>query len=110
MHISFHDFAGAATVHVVGGSVGLVATMLIKPRIGRFDPLEYNKFKPNSVPFVVLGTLLLWFCWFGFNCGTITDVAVNQNIIGLIALNTAISGVAGAVTCFLATQISETKV
>lgn len=36
-----------------------------------------NKFKPNSVPFVVLGTLLLWFCWYGFNCGTVVDVDVN---------------------------------
>lgn len=57
---------------MVGGIAGLVATIIIGPRIGRFDPKRSKEFQPSSIPFVVLGTILLWFCWYGFNCGTVS--------------------------------------
>jgi len=67
----FYDFAGTSTVHLVGGTAGLVLTYILKPRAGRFDESKAAEFAPNNVPFVVLGSMLLWFCWYGFNVGSL---------------------------------------
>ena len=60
------DFAGGTVVHINAGVSALVAAALLGPRkdFGRQAIL------PHSVPFVLLGTGLLWFGWFGFNGGS----------------------------------------
>ena len=63
------DIAGCGPVHLVGGVSGLVATMMLKPRSGRFDvniPSEAMASPTN----VLLGTFMLWWGWLGFNCGS----------------------------------------
>lgn len=65
------DVAGCGPVHVVGGFSGLVATLYLKPRLGKVD--ENNRPKPNpmaSPTNVMLGTFMLWWGWLGFNCGS----------------------------------------
>ena len=66
------DIAGASAVHIVGGSSGLVATLYLGPRIGRFDKLHSEKpFIDMASPTnVILGTFMLWWGWLGFNCGS----------------------------------------
>ena len=63
------DIAGCSAVHLVGGVSGLVATLMLKPRTGRFDrdgpPTEMAS--PTNV---LLGTFMLWWGWLGFNCGS----------------------------------------
>ena len=63
------DIAGCGAVHLVGGVSGLVATIILKPRTGRFDtnspPLQMAS--PTNV---LLGTFMLWWGWLGFNCGS----------------------------------------
>jgi Amt family ammonium transporter len=66
--LGFVDFAGSTVVHSVGGSVALAAVLIIGPRIGRFD-VKYNFPVGSNLPFSVLGTLLIWLGWFGFNGG-----------------------------------------
>ncbi|CAH1778551.1 unnamed protein product [Owenia fusiformis] len=63
------DIAGSGTVHLLGAASGLVATTLLKPRLGRYD----NGTKPlplgngtNSI----LGMFILWWGWLAFNCGS----------------------------------------
>ena len=62
------DIAGCGAVHLVGGVSGLVATLMLKPRIGRFDgSLPKQMASPTNV---LLGTFMLWWGWLGFNCGS----------------------------------------
>jgi len=58
------DFAGSAVVHMVGGLTGMVGSIMVGPRIGRFDS-EWNPIEMpgHSAILVVLGTVLLWFGW-----------------------------------------------
>jgi Amt family ammonium transporter len=61
------DFAGSGTVHLTGGTIALIATIILGPRRGRFydaqgEPLETPKaFPGHSVALQMLGTLVLWF-------------------------------------------------
>lgn len=60
------DFAGGTVVHINAGAAALVAALYLGKRKGfGKDPML-----PHNVPFVVLGTGLLWFGWFGFNGGS----------------------------------------
>jgi Amt family ammonium transporter len=62
------DFAGGTPVHISSGATALALTIKIGPRLGfRSDALRYS---PNNVSFVVLGTAMMWFGWFGFNGGS----------------------------------------
>jgi ammonia channel protein AmtB len=65
------DVAGCGPVHLVGGVSGLVATLMLKPRTGRFDekgrPTKLIMASPTNV---LLGTFMLWWGWLGFNCGS----------------------------------------
>ena len=63
------DIAGCGPVHLVGGVSGLVATMMLKPRIGRFD-MNIPPKAMASPTNVLLGTFMLWWGWLGFNCGS----------------------------------------
>ncbi|MEW6101938.1 MAG: ammonium transporter [Candidatus Omnitrophota bacterium] len=59
------DFAGGIVVHATAGVAALVTTIFI----GKRKNLEHAPL-PHNLPFVVLGTGLLWFGWFGFNAGS----------------------------------------
>ena len=59
------DFAGSGVIHAVGGVVGLAGAMCIGPRIGKFVSGRPRPIPGHSIPFVVLGTLVLVPGWFG---------------------------------------------
>lgn len=63
------DIAGCGAVHLVGGVSGLVATLMLKPRFGKFDSSAPPK-RMASPTNVLLGTFMLWWGWLGFNCGS----------------------------------------
>ena len=63
------DVAGSGGVHLVGGVSGLVATLVLKPRMGRFDENSPSQ-QMASPTNVMLGTFMLWWGWLGFNCGS----------------------------------------
>ncbi|WP_416306459.1 ammonium transporter [Neptunicella sp. SCSIO 80796] len=96
-HMGFIDFAGSTVVHSVGGAVALAAIMIIGPRIGRFDSRSQLPVG-NNLPMSVLGTLLIWLGWFGFNGGS-TLVFTDQ--VPVIILNTCLAAVWGGVTSSL---------
>ncbi|MDO3678370.1 ammonium transporter [Paenibacillus ehimensis] len=99
--IGMQDFAGSTVVHLQGATAALVATLLLKPRIGK-----YNKDKtPNLIPghnqvLSVLGVIILWIGWFGFNPGS-TLSAMNDGFFGYIALTTNLAASAGAVAAMI---------
>lgn len=101
--IGFIDFAGSTVVHSVGGWVALAGLLVIGPRIGRFNKDgSVNNFPPNSRTLAYLGTFILFFGWFGFNCGS--TLAADTSI-AKIALNTIIGACFGGLTATAASWI-----
>jgi len=60
------DFAGGTVVHINAGIAGLVGCMIIGKRIG----YGQTALPPHNVPYVMIGSALLWVGWFGFNVGS----------------------------------------
>ena len=74
------DFAGGTVVHINAGIAALVTAIVI----GRRKNLDKNIPAPHNLPFIVLGTGLLWFGWFGFNAGSAlaaNGLAVNAFVV-----------------------------
>lgn len=94
--LNFIDFAGSTVVHSIGGWCALAGVIVLKPRLGKFDPKtkEARNIPGHSLPLFALGGFILWFGWFGFNAGS--QLAADE-AIGLIALNTQLSACAGMV-------------
>jgi len=106
--LGFHDFAGSIIVHAVGGFAGLAIAILLGPRIGKFDPDG----KPQALPghnltFATLGVFILLIGWYGFNPGSQLAIYGNDNTaaVMLIAVNTTLAAMAGAVSSMLTTWI-----
>ena len=87
------DFAGGTVIHIAAGISGLVAALVIGPRM----PLTRRASLPHNVPFVLLGAALLWFGWFGFNAGS----ALGANYIAGNAFMTTNTATATAVLGWL---------
>jgi len=102
----YSDFAGSGIVHLTGGIGALVGAIIIKPRTGRFNPKDDDapdRFDPHNLAFVVIGTFILWFGWYGFNCGStlaFSDVGTATQA-ALVAMNTTISAATGGITLFI---------
>ncbi|HWE01893.1 MAG TPA: ammonium transporter [Tepidisphaeraceae bacterium] len=94
------DYGGSTVVHLLGGTLALAGATQIGPRIGKYD--EQGVPRPifgHHVPMVILGTFLLAFGWFGFN--TARSFAAGDGLAAVIAVNTALSSVAGALAAGL---------
>jgi ammonium transporter, Amt family len=92
------DFAGSGVVHAVGGMSALAASIIIGPRIGKYN----RDGSPNAMPghditMVLLGCFILAFGWFGFNPGSTLGASGAGNLrIGSIAVNTMLAGATGS--------------
>lgn len=94
------DFAGSTVVHLTGAMAALAATMLLKPRIGKFNKDgSANNLAGHNQVYTTLGVLILWVGWFGFNAGS--TVSVDGAFFGFVALNTTLAAGAGAVAATL---------
>jgi len=93
--MGFVDFAGSTIVHSVGGWIALSAVLILGPRIGRFSEANKGKFTGSSFPLAVLGTLILWFGWFGFNGGS---NGAMDDAVPLILINTFLAAAFGLLT------------
>ena len=95
------DYAGSGVVHAVGGFLALAGAAVVGARKGKFNADgSSNIISGHSVPFVVIGTFILFFGWFGFNINT-------GDSIGLNAMNTLLAGATGAVVA-LYIQLART--
>ena len=87
------DFAGGTVVHISAGISALVAAIILGPRKQVKDEVTEED-SPHNVPFVILGTSLLWFGWFGFNAGS----ALGANELAVLAfVNTMLSAASATV-------------
>lgn len=81
------DFAGSTVVHLTGAMAALATTILLKPRIGKYNKDgSVNAIYGHNQVFTALGVLILWVGWFGFNAGSTLSVA--DGFFGFVALNT----------------------
>ncbi|ODC02913.1 ammonia permease [Terasakiispira papahanaumokuakeensis] len=90
----FVDFAGSTVVHSVGGWVALAVLLIIGPRQGRFSSANTapHAMPGSNLPLAMLGALLLFFGWFGFNGGS--TLSASMAIPGIM-VNTLLGGMAG---------------
>ena len=93
--MGFVDFAGSTIVHSVGGWIALSAVLILGPRIGKYSDANKGKFTGSSFPLAVLGTLILWFGWFGFNGGS---NGAMDDAVPLILINTFLAAAFGLLT------------
>src|SRR3989440_7998986 len=94
------DFAGSTVVHYQGALAALAGALLLGPRIGKFGhDGRANAIPGHNMPYAVLGTLILWFGWFGFNAGSTLGVATGGRVgfFGYVALTTNLAAAAGGV-------------
>ncbi|CAJ1315759.1 ammonium transporter [Paenibacillus nuruki] len=99
--MEMQDYAGSTVVHLTGATAGLAATLMLKPRLGK-----YNKDgKPNIIPghnqiYSVVGVFILWFGWMGFNPGSALST-LNDGFFTYVALTTNLAAAAGGVAALL---------
>jgi Amt family ammonium transporter len=99
--LDFADFAGSTVVHSVGGFAALIGTIILKPRIGKFNPDgTANAIPGHSIPLASLGVFILWFGWFGFNPGSTLSVG-NGSLVARVAINTNLAAAAGAIAAMI---------
>ncbi|WP_100405785.1 ammonium transporter [Bacillus solitudinis] len=90
------DFAGSTVVHLTGAMAALAATIILKPRLGKYNKDgSVNDLAGHNQVYTALGVLILWVGWFGFNAGSTLEVA--DAFFGYVALNTQLAAAAGAV-------------
>jgi len=98
------DLAGAGVVHVTGGVIALVGAKILGRRIGRFDPkVDQKHFMPHSMPLRVLGTMVLYIGWFGFNAGSTSFFPDGKfkPRAGIVVVNTTLSAASGGFVVFM---------
>lgn len=99
--IGFHDFAGSTAVHMVGGFCALIGAKIVGPRIGKFGKDgKAHAIPGHNIVIGALGVFILWFCWFGFNCGSTTGATTS---LGDIAMTTNLAAVVATVTVLFIT-------
>jgi len=93
--MNFHDFAGSTVVHSIGGWIALAGGIVLGPRIGRkFKRDGGAPMLPHDLTVGVIGGLLLWFGWYGFNPGSSLS-AMDFGGIGRISANTTLAACTG---------------
>ncbi len=93
--MNFHDFAGSTVVHSIGGWVAIAGAIMLGPRIGRkFKRDGGGPMLPHDLTIAVVGGLILWFGWYGFNpCSTLS---LMDNVgVGRVATNTTLAACTG---------------
>ena len=109
--MGFHDFAGSACIHMVGGICALIGAKMVGPRIGKFTKdksgkiVKVNAFPGHNLPIGCLGVFILWLGWYGFNGAA----AVSIPELGSIFVTTTIAPAVATVVCMIFTWIKYGK-
>jgi ammonium transporter, Amt family len=95
----FSDFAGSTIVHATGGWAALMGAIILGPRLGKYGPDGKPRALPgHSIPFVVIGAMILFIGWFGFNGGS--ELAMDE-FVSQILVKTLLAAAAGAVVAMV---------
>ncbi len=108
----FHDFAGSAIVHSVGGVLAFVGAMALGPRRGKYSKDGRSRAIPgHNLTLAALGVFILWMGWFGFNPGSQLAASgeVNRTAISHVFLTTNLAAAAGGVATMFVTWLKYGK-
>src|SRR5215212_988383 len=89
------DFAGGTVVHISAGCAALAGALVLKRRQSH---IEQKEIPPANIPYVLIGTGLLWFGWFGFNAGS--ALAANTLSVSAFATTNTAAAAAGLAWMF----------
>ena len=109
--LGFHDFAGSAAIHSVGGITALIGAIMVGPRLGKYVKDKVGKVKKvnaipgHSITLGALGCFILWFGWYGFNGAAAWD----DTSLGSIFLTTTIAPAAATVVTLIFTWVKNGK-
>ncbi|MDD6807645.1 MAG: ammonium transporter [Oscillospiraceae bacterium] len=108
--LGFHDYAGSAAIHMVGGIAALIGATILGPRIGKYVKEKDGNVKVKAIPghsltLGALGVFILWFGWYGFNGAAATDVSTLASIL----LTTTIAPAVATTTTMIFTWIKDGK-
>ena len=109
--LGFHDFAGSAAIHSVGGITALIGAIMVGPRLGKYVKDKVGKVKKvnaipgHSITLGALGCFILWFGWYGFNGAAAWD----GNSLASIFVTTTIAPAVATCTTMLFTWIKNGK-
>ena len=109
--MGFHDFAGSACIHMVGGVSAFIGALILGPRIGKFTKdkngkvTKVNAFPGHNLPMGALGVFILWLGWYGFNGAAATSLSE----LGSIFVTTTIAPAVATVVCMVFTWIKFGK-
>jgi len=96
------DFAGSSVVHLTGGVIAFFTSRILGPRIGKYtSDGRINPIPPHNVAYVMVGTFILAFGWFGFNAGS--TLAGTDVQLAIAATNTMLASASGAFAAYLFT-------
>ena len=110
--MGFHDFAGSAIVHSVGGVLALIGAIFLGPRRGKYGKDGKSRAIPgHNLALASLGVFILWMGWFGFNPGSQLAASgeVNRVAISHVFLTTNLAAVAGGMATMFVTWIKYGK-
>ena len=93
--MNFHDFAGSTVVHSIGGWVAIAGAIALASRLGRkFKRDGGEPMLPHNLTIAVIGGLILWFGWYGFNpCSTLS--LMDHVGVARVATNTTLAACMG---------------
>jgi len=109
---TFHDFAGSAVVHSVGGVLALIGAMALGPRLGKYTADGKSRAIPgHNLTLAALGVFILWLGWFGFNPGSQLAASgeVNRTAICHVLLTTNLAAVTGGLATMFTTWMKYGK-
>ena len=110
--LGFHDFAGSAQVHNVGGIIAMLGAWMLGPRIGKYDKNgKAHAIPGHNLTAAALGVFILWFCWFGFNGGSTVAMATADDAASasLVFMNTNLAAAVATTTTMIFTWVRYGK-
>ncbi|XP_070542958.1 putative ammonium transporter 3 [Ptychodera flava] len=103
------DIAGSGAVHLIGGVSGLAATLMLKPRIGRFEEGEEPS-RPGSLTNALFGMFMLWWGWLGFNCGSTFGITGGKwKLATRSAVSTIAASIGGGTTAIFLSYVTKRR-
>ncbi len=104
--MGFSDFAGSTVVHSVGGWAALMGAAFLGPRIGKYQDGHPSALPGHNMSIAMLGCLILWIGWFGFNPGS--ELAANE-LVPFIAVTTNLAAAAGGISATMTSWVTSGK-
>ena len=112
--LGFYDFAGSTIVHAVGGTAALVGAWMLGPRIGKYSIVRdarqrhVTKTTVNAIPasnlsLAMIGGMLLWLGWFGFNGGSV--LSADPVLTSWVLVTTCLSAAAGGIGAMVSSML-----